>query len=46
MTYRRIAIVFLRFPSTGNRKLDWAILAFGFFLFVMKVVSAFNEKDP
>jgi hypothetical protein len=36
----------LRFPNTGNRKLDVAIVLFGIFLFVMKVVAAFNEKDP
>jgi len=34
------------FPNTGNRKLDWAIVLFGFFLFVMKVISAFRERDP
>ena len=34
------------FPSTGSRRLDWAIVLFGFFLFVMKVISGFREKDP
>jgi hypothetical protein len=29
----------MRFPNTGNRKLEWAIVLFGVFLFVMKVVS-------
>jgi hypothetical protein len=36
----------LRFPYTGNPKLDWAIVLFGFFLFVMKVISVFRENDP
>jgi hypothetical protein len=35
----------LRFPNTGNRKLDWAIALFGFFLFVMRVVTSFRGKD-
>jgi hypothetical protein len=35
----------IHFPNTGNRKLDWAIVLFGFFLFVMKVVSSFRHKD-
>jgi hypothetical protein len=34
-----------RFPNTGNRKLDWAIFLFFVFLFVMRVIAAFNEKD-
>lgn len=35
----------LRFPSTGNRKLDWAIVLFGFFLFVMRLITAFREGE-
>jgi hypothetical protein len=35
----------MRFPNTGNRKLDWAIVVFGVFLFVMKVVSDFRNTD-
>jgi hypothetical protein len=34
------------FPSTGSRKLDWTIVLFGFFLFVMKIISVFRERDP
>jgi hypothetical protein len=34
-----------RFPNTGNRKLDLAIVLFGVLLFVMKVIAAFNQKD-
>lgn len=33
------------YPSTGNRKLDLTIALLGFFLFVMKIVSAFRQKD-
>jgi hypothetical protein len=36
----------LRLPNTGNRKLDLAIVLFGVFLFVMKVIAAFAKKDP
>jgi hypothetical protein len=35
----------LRFPNTGNSKLDWAIVLFGFFLFVMKAISSFRNND-
>jgi len=34
----------IRFPNTGNRKLDGAIVMFGLLLFVMKIVSAFRNK--
>ena len=33
------------FSPTGSRKLDWAIVLLGFFLWVMKVVSYFATKD-
>ena len=35
----------LIFPHTGSRKLDWAIVVFGFFLWVMRAVSLFRRKD-
>jgi hypothetical protein len=33
------------YPSTGNRKLNLAIVLFGFFLLAMKIISAFRGKE-
>jgi hypothetical protein len=35
----------LHFPNTGNRKFDWSIVLFGFFLFIMKGISSFRNKN-
>jgi len=35
----------IRFPNTGNPKLDLAIVMFGFLLFVMRILSAFRNKS-
>jgi len=37
-------MMLIRYPNTGNPKLDSAIVMFGLLLFVMSIVSAFRNQ--